>query len=75
MKKKTYRYFVTYCSRLIDDIRFEHIILLYVEPLDTQAMIERAERDIKRVTSDGTVKIVFFKRIKENRVGANNETN
>lgn len=68
MKKKIYRYFVVFCSRAMGDTRFEHIFMLYNEPLDTQAMIERAERDIKRVNSDNTVKIVFFKRIKDDRV-------
>lgn len=66
MKKKTYRYFVTYYSRSMGDVRFEHLVMLYDKPLNTQMMIERAEKDIKNVTSDDTVKIVFFKRIKEN---------
>lgn len=66
MEKKTYRYFVTYYSRSMGDVRFEHLVMLYNKPLNTQMMIERAEKDIKNVTSDDTVKIVFFKRIKEN---------
>jgi hypothetical protein len=65
-KKKTYRYFVTYYARSMGDARFEHFVMLYDKPLNTQMMIERAEKNIKDVTSDDTVKIVFFKRIKEN---------
>ena len=49
--------------------------LVYDEPLNTPEMISRAERDIKHLINNGdvtiehdSVSIIFFKRIKENRV-------
>lgn len=72
MKKKTYRYFVSFVYFEANMARERHAntMLVYDEPLDTQDMIYKAERDIKRLidmSDNGYVHILFFKRIKENR--------
>lgn len=81
MKKKIYRYFVSFVyadlSRMDINEFHGNATLVYDEPLNTPEMISRAERDIKHLISNGdvtiehdSVTIIFFKRIKENRVEA-----
>ena len=79
-KKKIYRYFVSFVyadlSRMDINEFHGNATLVYDEPLDTPEMINRAERDIKHLINNGDdvprehvcVSIIFFKRIKENRV-------
>lgn len=79
MKKKIYRYFVSFVyqnlSRMDANEFHSNTVLVYDEPLDTLEMINRAERDIKHLVNNGDttrehdrVSIIFFKRIKENRM-------
>lgn len=70
MKKKTYRYFITYIiGQQFDCASVGNVVLVYDEPLDTQQMIERARQDIAimRDKSIPQVIILNFKRIKDNR--------
>ena len=64
--KKTYKYYVSFaynCERFGLGTAY----LTYDEPIDTEDMIERATRDIKRINGCNDVTILFFKRIEDNR--------
>lgn len=73
MRKKTYRYFVSYVYSINYSTgiksHFSNTVLVYDEPMDTQDMLDRAKRDIlnELKCSSSGVTILFFKRIKDNR--------
>ena len=51
---KTYRYFVSYTTRINTVRTFGDVVLVYDEPMDTEDMIERAKEDIESLMP-GTV--------------------
>lgn len=67
---KTYRYFVSYTTRISTVRTFGDVVLVYDEPMNTEDMIERAKKDIENLIVGAltdSIHILFFKRIKGNR--------
>ena len=71
MRKKTYRYFVSFAYDVIGNENGKDVsdaVFVYDEPLDTQDMLDKVKRDIATsIKGCSGITILFFKRIKDNR--------